>query len=65
MVNVWDQRRTSRWVGAMKHLTLDADVDDLEMQRHDRRARRRPRRARSVEHARDRFHRSASASKSG
>jgi beta-lactamase regulating signal transducer with metallopeptidase domain len=31
MVNVWDQRRTSRWVGAMKDLTLDADVDDLEM----------------------------------
>jgi len=32
MVNVWDQRRTSRWVGAMKHLTLDADVDDLDVQ---------------------------------
>ena len=31
MINVWDQRRTNRWVGAMKHLTLDADVDDLEM----------------------------------
>ena len=31
MINVRDQRRTSRWVGAMKHLDLDADVDDLEM----------------------------------
>ncbi|HET9266873.1 MAG TPA: M56 family metallopeptidase, partial [Vicinamibacterales bacterium] len=31
MINVWDQRRTSRWVGAMKHLELDADIDDLEM----------------------------------
>jgi beta-lactamase regulating signal transducer with metallopeptidase domain len=31
MFNVVDQRKTSRWVGAMKHLTLDADVDDLEM----------------------------------
>jgi protocatechuate 3,4-dioxygenase beta subunit len=31
MFNVVDQRKTSRWVGAMKHLTLDADVDDMEM----------------------------------
>ena len=31
MINVWDHRRTSRWVGAMKTLTLDADVEDLEM----------------------------------
>lgn len=31
MVNVWDDRRTSRWVGAMKHLTLDTDIDDLEI----------------------------------
>jgi beta-lactamase regulating signal transducer with metallopeptidase domain len=31
MFNVLDQRKTSRWVGAMKHLTLDSDVDDLEM----------------------------------
>jgi beta-lactamase regulating signal transducer with metallopeptidase domain len=32
MINVWDEKRPSnRWVGAMKHLTLDADVDDLEM----------------------------------
>jgi len=31
MLNVWDKRKTSRWVGAMKHLTIDADVEDLEM----------------------------------
>ena len=31
MINIWDQRRTSRWVGAMKMLTLNEDVDDLEM----------------------------------
>jgi beta-lactamase regulating signal transducer with metallopeptidase domain len=31
MFNVVDQRKTSRWVGSMKHLTLDGDVDDLEM----------------------------------
>ena len=31
MFNVVDQRRTSRWVGAMHHITVDADVDDLEM----------------------------------
>lgn len=31
MFNVVDQRKTSRWVGSMKHLNLDADVDDLEM----------------------------------
>jgi hypothetical protein len=32
MINVWDEQRPSnRWVGAMKHLTLNADLDDLEM----------------------------------
>jgi hypothetical protein len=31
MLNVIDPRRTSRWVGAMKELSLDGDVDDLEM----------------------------------
>ena len=31
MINVWDQRQTSRWVGAMKILTLNEDVDDLEI----------------------------------
>jgi beta-lactamase regulating signal transducer with metallopeptidase domain len=31
MLQVWDPRRTSRWVGSMKHLRLDADVDDVEM----------------------------------
>src|SRR5262249_13455423 len=30
-INVWDQRRTSRWVGAMKNLDLNEDVEDLEM----------------------------------
>jgi len=31
MLNVWDPRRTSRWVAAMKTLTLDADVENLEL----------------------------------
>jgi beta-lactamase regulating signal transducer with metallopeptidase domain len=31
MLNVWDKRKTSRWVGAMKHLSLTEDMDDLEM----------------------------------
>ena len=32
MINAWDEKRPSnRWVGAMKHLTLSADLDDLEM----------------------------------
>jgi beta-lactamase regulating signal transducer with metallopeptidase domain len=31
MLHVWDKRKTSRWVGAMKHLSLDEDVDDIEM----------------------------------
>jgi hypothetical protein len=31
MINVIDRRPTSRWVGSMHHLRLDADVDDLEM----------------------------------
>jgi beta-lactamase regulating signal transducer with metallopeptidase domain len=31
MLNVLDPRQTSRWVGATKHLTVDADLDDLEM----------------------------------
>jgi hypothetical protein len=31
ILDVQDPRRTSRWVGATKHLTLDTDIDDLEM----------------------------------
>ncbi len=31
MLNVWDKRKTSRWVGAMTHLTVNEDVEDLEM----------------------------------
>jgi beta-lactamase regulating signal transducer with metallopeptidase domain len=31
MFNVIDQRRTSRWVGAMHYIPVDADIDDLEM----------------------------------
>jgi len=31
MLNVWDKRKTSRWVGAMKHLTFNENVEDLEM----------------------------------
>jgi hypothetical protein len=31
MIDVWDQRRTSRWVGATTVRTFDADVDDLEL----------------------------------
>jgi beta-lactamase regulating signal transducer with metallopeptidase domain len=31
MIDVWDQRRTARWLEAMKTLTLNEDVDDLEM----------------------------------
>jgi beta-lactamase regulating signal transducer with metallopeptidase domain len=31
MIAVQDPRRTSRWVGAMKSLTIDTDIDDLEL----------------------------------
>jgi len=31
MVLVWDSRRTSRWAGAMRHMTIAEDVDDLEL----------------------------------
>jgi hypothetical protein len=31
MLNVWDKRKTSRWVGAMKVLTINEDVEALEM----------------------------------
>jgi beta-lactamase regulating signal transducer with metallopeptidase domain len=31
MVNVFDRRTTSRWVAATLHLTVDADVTDLEL----------------------------------
>jgi beta-lactamase regulating signal transducer with metallopeptidase domain len=31
MVLVWDSRRTSRWVGTMRRMTIDEDVDDLEL----------------------------------
>jgi len=31
MIAVQDPRRTSRWIAAMKSLSIDADIDDLEM----------------------------------
>ncbi len=31
MVLVWDSRRTSRWAGTMRHMTITEDVDDLEL----------------------------------
>jgi beta-lactamase regulating signal transducer with metallopeptidase domain len=31
MVNVFDRRTTSRWVAATLHLTVDADITDLEL----------------------------------
>ena len=57
MINVWDQRRTNRWVAAMKHPDARRRRGRSRDARLDRRARRRAHRARSVEHRGDRFHR--------